>query len=134
MREIKLRAWDESRGKFHSSAKWVEFRFINGVVKAFNFNRQGAEVELPVYQFTGLQDKNGVEIYEGDVIKCRYSFSINPVFNAKLSRFIGVATFTILKSCVSIDGVKQYENKQGALHKAICIEVIGNIYENPELI
>lgn len=67
-REIKFRAWDSARKKMHTSAKWVEFRFDgDGKLKAVNYHPNGDEQRLPVMQFTGLRDVNGVEIWEKDI-------------------------------------------------------------------
>lgn len=90
--------------------------------------------EIELMQYIGLQDKNGVEIYEGDILE----FRANP-FNRKRDLF----------QVVFKDGgfrdewnnyIGQYlppdiRNKQGGrvrLNEAC--EVVGNIYENPELL
>ena len=72
-------------------------------------------------QFTGLKDKNGVEIYEGDVCK-------NDIWWDK-PRIIG---FNCLGTVCSIDE----EGSEWSFHidTTADIEVIGNIHENPELL
>lgn len=70
-----------------------------------------------IMQSTGLKDKNGKEIFEGDVVKC----------NGLLG------TIKSLKAMWICSFVK-YNNYQKVGFFAQEIEVVGNIYENPELL
>ena len=70
MREIKFRAWDPARKMMVVNAKWVEFmHYADGTMKARNYTPEGNEQWLPVMQFTGIHDRNGVEVYEGDIVR-----------------------------------------------------------------
>ena len=70
-----------------------------------------------VEQFTGLLDKNGREIYEGDVVKCRAVLDDNKIFN---------------KAVEWSNGGFIANGALGVNHNLV--EVIGNIHENPELL
>lgn len=106
MREIKFRAW----------------------IKTGGMDREGCMVNLnseeideciddgePVMQYTGLKDKNGKEVYEGDVLNW-----MDLIFPITVNDYHGY----------------RFMFGKDELCKEYCVngEVIGNIYENPELL
>lgn len=80
--------------------------------------------KIELLQFTGLKDKNGKEIYEGDVVK-GYWWQ-----KGKSHRHIGKVTYGM--AAFKVVGVKQYFGMNDELNPVY--EVIGNIYENPKLL
>jgi hypothetical protein len=112
MREIKFRAWDKDKNKM------TEWDILKDRYGYFNSN------SFIVMQYTGLKDKNGKEIYEGDILyidwkDSRYSPHINkyPVaWNTKN------ACWDLHEGGSPQNDAKKY------------MEVVGNIYQNPELL
>ncbi len=128
MREIKFRVWTEWNKKMMSPEELMESKCmpIGMLMTKSNFI---------FLQFTGLKDKNGKEIYEGDIIKYirRWQDSFGEKGEEEIA-LIEVETYGLrlylrqdkiwkagLKNILHIDGVTK-------------CEVVGNIYENPELI
>lgn len=80
-----------------------------------------------VGQFTGLLDKNGTEVYEGDVVRFTYSYEKRGYYTIVSNTYIGIITLNkFYHSCI-MNGKDEYhiENIRNG-------EVIGNIHDNPE--
>ena len=131
MRNIKFRAWDKKQECIVN----VEDMFWyakDGSVSHINSENDENKVErFEIMQFTGLLDKNGNEIYEGDIIRwISVGKESGNIEDIGLERDMGVYKI-IFK-----------EGKFCTQKPEICvgnfdvdeIEVIGNIYENPELL
>ena len=120
MREIKFRVWDKKENEmFYSDMYQNKTSMIYGLG---NFLKECSDIEEPIMQYTGLKDKNGVEIYEGDIIK--YDFNN---LNYRIE-FIN-AEFIARRFYENIEDLYPTEFDFGKE-----CEVLGNIYENPELL
>ena len=118
MREIKFRAWRKEYGMTNSFTLGnlqdnIQFDFHDGGY--FSWNEFGLEhKDTALMQYTGLKDKNGVEIYEGDILDG-----------------VGVIKWHQQECCFTF-GEKILEGNDDMLIENSVI--IGNIYENPDLL
>ena len=121
MREIKFRAWDKKYNEmipdlicFYKDGGISHNNHFNSDISPFRGYMWDSR-NLEVMQYTGLKDKNGKEIYEGDIVKGNYLKGIGVVeWNDKFCKF-------------------DISHKMNITPSDEC-EVIGNIYENPELL
>ncbi len=131
MREIKFRAWDISSKEMLESPWGYGDGMEDGVMYINGwFKRSMIDTANPIVimQFTGLHDKNGKEIYEGDIVHYKYL----PGEGFWNSDFVGKIIW--MATGFAFDSEKQFAwlvSLPGALN-SLLFEVIGNIYENPE--
>nr|WP_303689354.1 YopX family protein [Ruminococcus bromii] len=116
------------RGKMIANGKWSEGNLL--VTKqgccitpdATVLGSYGAVDPETVGQYTGLTDKNGTKIFEGDIVK--YG---DTVHNVVFEQRNGTAYFGLVYSTLETLSFGYYQDLKQ-------IEVIGNIYDNPELL
>jgi uncharacterized phage protein (TIGR01671 family) len=142
MREIKFRAWD-TNGSMGMCADFMDF---NREMLAQNLGDPWNDERFIRMQYTGLKDKNGREIYEGDVVVKPYVDPLGGLHtDTEDGRFrVGFehGQFVLYRRepqalvdwCEKEQGeyVSNYGNLTVVKDKTV-LEVIGNIYENPEL-
>lgn len=123
-REIKFRAWDKGEG----------FTYFNVVEGLFGEDRNHNEAEEKmietIQQYTGLKDKNGKEIYEGDVFNCLYHFDGCVEHRMVVEWVENRAAFFPrwdYKKC-------QQKEVTKTMNDLTRLEIVGNIYENPEFL
>lgn len=124
MREIKFRAWDtELKMMVYENEQTGDTGYETNPVKAVNTIINEDYAEYIWMQYVGVKDKNGKEIYEGDICK-----SVDKEFKGS----IGVVKYSE-KDCWFGLRIGKYTTIFIGTDFSM-VEVIGNIHENPELL
>lgn len=122
MREIKFKAWVKELNEIRE-VEYINFlkkmiSYPNKFCKEYYLNADFDEIEL--MQYTGLKDEYGDEIYEGDIVTL-HNTRYKVIFNMEQARFV-------LRDDKFEMEIPFTNNNNERM------EIIGNIYENPELI
>ncbi len=116
MREVKFRFWDIFNKMLHYSK---ETGYLNSFFDKY-YACAEAENGVILEQFTGLHDKNGVEIYEGDILEGNWRTIFLVYYDADFLQFRAL--------------LSNGHNREIDYYSYKNIEVIDNIHQDPELL
>ena len=130
MREIKFRVFNEL-GLVAGNVKLENAHYY--VFDGDNITEQGANIFV---QYTGLKDKNGREIYEGDIVQFKHEQS--DVWEVSEVVYFGDGEWQYPAFDLNAGNLKSHFEAH-VLQTIVCsgeydYKVVGNIYENPELL
>lgn len=142
MNNLKFRVWDKKL-KLLGNVSYIDFKNKKIIYHNYNglFNYYVNFEDVEIMQSTGLFDKYGVEIYEGDIVKFPELYDF---YDFEEGVTVNVASVVKKGNCFTLDN---FVGEDGATERELenyeCtfddldfknFEIIGNIYENKELI
>jgi len=146
MREIKFRAWDKERKEIIPDLEdhyiieiegYSTLIFGEPLTSKLKINEYIKPERIILMQFTGLKDKNGKEIYEGDIVTIIFDKNWSEKYPD--TQDVGEVifdngTFCARKGKEKIRAWKDGVHDWHSLENVEELEVIGNIYENPKMV
>jgi uncharacterized phage protein (TIGR01671 family) len=128
----KFRAWDKvSRRMIVDEQEFIPLIVTNkGVFRLSPQYKENLYEKIclnrfEIMQSTGMKDKTGTEIYEGDIVKA-----------VAFLKWIGIVKYDNEKAAFMLDGVNDTHTRDNYVYMSQFdddFEILGNIYENPEL-
>ncbi len=147
MRDLKFRVWDKIKKEMVDEfeycsfavelangrlcSNWIDSLYVGGTIDSIGESRNSED--FIIMQFTGLKDRQGKEIYEGDI--CRFSVEgYNDIHTVQYGGPYNDAAFGITRIRRPGEGGPDPTWDPINPRYAERMEIIGNIYETPELI
>lgn len=132
MRELKFRAWEKSSKTMVYDVQEAGRKWIIGESACESFQEVLDSWEYEVMQFTGLYDKNMKQIYEGDIVRWKHKDATEHEYIISVVKWFGDEGYPAFDlepndgaDCNALSLIFQSREYE--------IEVVGNVFENPEL-
>ena len=140
-REIKFRVWDKTTNIMFEDNKYanITIEFFIGMVDINGIKLDYEnECEAVLMQYTGLKDKNGKEIYDGDILKqvkksSREGCESSSYDKNNFEVVFKYGSFWLQRPYDDSVYIRDFPNIDEFVGFE-CFEIVGNIYENPELL
>lgn len=129
MREIKFRAWNKYNMSYDELTVVGPDIGLNALLKNVQRN-------FTLMQYTGLKDRNGREIYEGDILKSRENdevWRVDEMLPAHRQSHVTNIGYFCGKTYNSRASSAAYDNIDDWMSWPEMYEIVGNVYENPQL-